>query len=213
MAQNITLMGASYSDVPAVTLPKTGGGTARFDDASITTATASDVASGKLFLAADGTITTGTSSGGGGSSWVLLGSTEITTSSTSTSNSNVGSISGISGLWDGDAVIWVRVRDKAGKRDGYFYGSDAIFFNYMSANGSTGTLTACPKVVSRVDASGNYACNISTNGYGVYCYSITSGGKVTIYRRYNSSYSLTINGTYAVEVYKLTLANGEKVFD
>lgn len=32
MAQNITLMGASYSDVPAVTLPKTGGGTAMFYD-------------------------------------------------------------------------------------------------------------------------------------------------------------------------------------
>lgn len=30
MAQNITLLGASYSDVPAVTLPKTGGGTAKF---------------------------------------------------------------------------------------------------------------------------------------------------------------------------------------
>lgn len=32
MAQNITLMGASYSDVPAVELPKTGGGTATFID-------------------------------------------------------------------------------------------------------------------------------------------------------------------------------------
>ena len=32
MAQNITLMGASYPDVPAVTLPKTGGGTATFYD-------------------------------------------------------------------------------------------------------------------------------------------------------------------------------------
>ena len=68
MAQNITLMGASYSAVPAVVLPKTGGGTARFDDASVTTAVASDVASGKIFLAANGTITTGTNSGGGGSS-------------------------------------------------------------------------------------------------------------------------------------------------
>ena len=65
MAQNITLLGASYSAVPAVVLPKTGGGVARFDDASITTATASDVLQGKLFLSADGTITTGTSSGGG----------------------------------------------------------------------------------------------------------------------------------------------------
>lgn len=32
MAQNITLLGASYTDVPAVTLPKTGGGTATFYD-------------------------------------------------------------------------------------------------------------------------------------------------------------------------------------
>lgn len=31
MAQ-ITIWGASYSDVPAVTLPKTGGGTATFVD-------------------------------------------------------------------------------------------------------------------------------------------------------------------------------------
>ena len=73
MAQNITLMGASYSAVPAVTLPKTGGGTARFDDASVTTATAADVASGKVFLAADGTITSGTASGGGGASNFVTG--------------------------------------------------------------------------------------------------------------------------------------------
>lgn len=33
MAQNITLMGASYSAVPSVNLPKTGGGTASFIDA------------------------------------------------------------------------------------------------------------------------------------------------------------------------------------
>lgn len=32
MAKNVTLLGASYSDVPAVDLPQTGGGTARFID-------------------------------------------------------------------------------------------------------------------------------------------------------------------------------------
>lgn len=32
MAQNITIWGASYSNVPAVELPKTGGGTAKFVD-------------------------------------------------------------------------------------------------------------------------------------------------------------------------------------
>lgn len=69
MAQNISLLGATYSAVPAVLLPKQGGGTARFDDASVTTAAASDVASGKVFLASDGTITTGTASGGGSLSY------------------------------------------------------------------------------------------------------------------------------------------------
>lgn len=47
MAQNITLLGASYSAVPAVLLPKTGGGTARFDDTSDATASAADIVSGK----------------------------------------------------------------------------------------------------------------------------------------------------------------------
>lgn len=68
MAQNITLLGASYSDVPAVTLPKTGGGTATFTDVTDTTAAASDVASGKYFYTSAGVRTQGTSSGGGGSS-------------------------------------------------------------------------------------------------------------------------------------------------
>ena len=59
MSKNISFLGADYSDVPAVILPQTGGGTARFDDASVTTAVAEDVALGKIFLAADGTITPG----------------------------------------------------------------------------------------------------------------------------------------------------------
>jgi hypothetical protein len=54
MAQNITLLGASYTDVPAVNLPKTGGGMARFTDVTPTTATASDVVSSKIFIKADG---------------------------------------------------------------------------------------------------------------------------------------------------------------
>ena len=68
MAQNITLLGASYTAVPAVTLPKTGGGTATFTDVSPTTATDSDVASGKVYFKSDGTQSAGTNSGGGGSS-------------------------------------------------------------------------------------------------------------------------------------------------
>ena len=65
MSQNITWLGASYSDVPAVTLPKTGGGTASFTDVTDTTATAADVAQGSWFYTAAGVRTAGTSQGGG----------------------------------------------------------------------------------------------------------------------------------------------------
>ena len=64
MAQNITLMGANYSAVPGVQLPKTGGGTALFTDVTDTTAAAADVATGKYFYTAAGVRTEGTNSGG-----------------------------------------------------------------------------------------------------------------------------------------------------
>lgn len=69
MAQNISWLGNEYTGVGFVALPKTGGGEARFDDASVTTAVAADVASGKIFLSADGAPTTGTGSGGGGAEY------------------------------------------------------------------------------------------------------------------------------------------------
>ena len=59
MAQNITLLGASYPDVPAVQLPKTGGGTASFTDVTDTTAATADVAAGKYFYTAAGVRTQG----------------------------------------------------------------------------------------------------------------------------------------------------------
>lgn len=83
MAQNITLWGASYSAVPSVTLPKTGGGTASFTDVTDTTASASDVATGKYFYTASGVRTQGTNSGGGGDSknvQVVQGTTRTTSS-------------------------------------------------------------------------------------------------------------------------------------
>ena len=65
MAQTIALMGAVYSDVPAVTLPKSPSGTATFTDVTDTTATAADVAQGIYFYTAAGVRTVGTSQGGG----------------------------------------------------------------------------------------------------------------------------------------------------
>jgi len=46
MAQNVTIAGAAYSAVPAVDLPKTGGGSARFVDTSDANATANKIIRG-----------------------------------------------------------------------------------------------------------------------------------------------------------------------
>lgn len=66
MSKNVTIAGASYSAVPSIEVPATGGGTATFTDVSDTTAAASDVAQGTYFYTAAGVRTAGTASGGGG---------------------------------------------------------------------------------------------------------------------------------------------------
>lgn len=55
MAQNVVINGVTYSNVPEVDIPKSGGGTAKFTDISDTTAVAADVLSGKYIYKADGT--------------------------------------------------------------------------------------------------------------------------------------------------------------
>ena len=47
MAQNVTLLGASFTDVPAVTLPRTGGGVATFTDTSDADADAAHIGIGR----------------------------------------------------------------------------------------------------------------------------------------------------------------------
>ena len=89
MAQNVSLWGATYSNVPALEVPKQGGGTASFTDVTDTTAAASDVASGKYFYTAAGVRTAGTNSGGGGSGMQIATATK-TLGSASTSISFTG---------------------------------------------------------------------------------------------------------------------------
>lgn len=83
-ARNISLLGATYSNVPGVTLPVSGGGSATFYEVSDTTAAAADVATGKYFYTASGVKTQGTNSGGGGDSknaQAVQGTTRTTSSS------------------------------------------------------------------------------------------------------------------------------------
>lgn len=146
----------------------------------------------------------------GGSSYTLLGEHTYTVNTTSTQAANTGTINCGSAAATAAKMIYVRVRDTAGPRNGYFYGSDAFFINVNKGNGSTSTLTAAARIIHRLATGGTWGQYQagSTTGYGVYGYSISNAGAVVIRQRYNSNYSLTINGTYKVEVYALDWPDG-----
>lgn len=217
MAQNITLLGASYSDVPAVTLPKTGGGTARFDDCTVTTATASDVASGKIFVASNGTVTTGTASGGGSSNFTLLGTLSLGTISTSsTTAADTGKTITVKGIYAYDLLVCeCSVNTKTNNRHAattrlcwLTAGSDVATKN--GATFATATWNA------RLSSTGVATTRSGTTAYGIYANGCTvSAGStgdngqavITIYQRYNSTSTGTINGAYTMRVY------GVKIYD
>lgn len=57
MAQNVVINGVTYSSVPEVDIPKSGGGTAKFYDTAGADGAASDVLSGKKVFGSAGEIT------------------------------------------------------------------------------------------------------------------------------------------------------------
>ena len=110
MAQDVTIAGASYEDVPGIEVPKTGGGTSAFYDVSDTTATAADVAQGKSFHLASGVQSSGTASYAGApenngnanvANAILFG----TVDSTSTATAFTATVEGLDALVDGTCVM------------------------------------------------------------------------------------------------------------
>ena len=57
MAQNVIINGVTYSNVPSVQIPKSGGGTAAFFDTSDGDITSANVLSGKIGYNSSGSIT------------------------------------------------------------------------------------------------------------------------------------------------------------
>lgn len=209
MAQNITLMGASYSDVPAVTLPKTGGGTASFTDVTDTTAAAADVASGKYFYTAAGVRTAGTNSGGGGGGPTLLGTKSLGTISTSsTTATDTGQTMSVSGINGYDLlVIETSVNTKTNNRHAATV--QAVWLTASSAIGTkNGATIATATWNCKLSSTGTATSRANTTKYGIYANGVTiSSGtaSITIYQRYNSTQTGTINGSYTMRVYGMSV--------
>lgn len=150
----------------------------------------------------------------GGSSWTKVGETwELTVENyTSTTAASAGSKAFNSAVSTKDKIIWIRIRDKAGKRAGYFAGSDTFFINTNRGNGSTSTYAAAGRFIHRYTASNVWATYIGNAG--VYGYSISSAGNIVIRKCYSSTNSLIIDGTYLVDVFILDYPTGyPAVFD
>lgn len=56
MAQNVIINGVTYSSVPEVDIPKSGGGTAKFYDTASANAAAGDILTGKTAFGASGSV-------------------------------------------------------------------------------------------------------------------------------------------------------------
>lgn len=214
MAQNISLLNATYSSVPAVLLPKQGGGTARFDDCTVVTAAASDVASGKVFVASDGTITTGTASGGGGSSnFTLLETFAVgSISTTSTTATDTGKDLVVKGVYGYDLLV-VEISVDTIVTSRHVATTRTVFLTCSSKiNEPDGaTLATATWNCRQSNTLTNATTRSGTTAYGIYPYDCTissdNNGTATmnIYRRYNSTYTGTINGTYTARVYGVKL--------
>lgn len=148
---------------------------------------------------------------GGASPWALVTEQDEAISTTSTTETTAATIECGSSICTKDKIVWVHIRDKAGKREGYFYGTDAFFINIDKANNDTSVPFNKPAALSLRCSSSIYSGYAGM--YGVYGYSISSTGQLIIKSRYNSTNSKTIDGTYSIKVYTLDLPAGTTLFD
>lgn len=140
------------------------------------------------------------------SSFTRLKSMDIYVNTTSTSQITLCEIDLGSENWTTDFLIYVKVRDKAGKRDLHYLGSDTFIYNAQKANNLSGDYSTFLGDVITINGQGNYTIDTSSRFYGIFPSKITAQGKITMAARYNSSGSRTIEGVYNVDVYMLDYA-------
>jgi len=147
MAQSISLWGATYQNVPAVDLPKSPSGTARFTDVTDTTAAAADVASGKYFYTAAGVRTQGTASGGGGAGLTIATATATLSSASASISFSV----------SGDPTSFAVVSASDLATGASPYKAAAVVYDGASLHGAEITNTSNAQVTATTDFSKSYS--------------------------------------------------------
>lgn len=89
MAQNVVINGVTYSNVPEVNIPKSGGGTAKFFDTASANISASDVLTGKTAYGSSGEISGSMANNGSTSGTISTKAGTVTIPSGYTSGGSV----------------------------------------------------------------------------------------------------------------------------
>lgn len=220
-----TVSNHAISVTPSVT-NTTGYITGGTKTGTAVTVSASELVSGSQTITENGTVdVTNLASvdvaveSSGGSSYTLIYSTTMSVSTSSTSAVTLNSVeTGDTSIWTSSQMVYVKVRDTAGPRNGYFYGTDCMFTINAPAMGLSATTNYLMfGQIYRANAAGVYSpvsinrttLSASASGYGVYPTIVNSNGSIEMNARYDSSRTGTIDGTFSVEVYLLGWPNDE----
>lgn len=228
-----TVSNHSVSVTPSVT--NTGGyisGTTKTGTA--VTVSASELVSGTKTITENGTgidVSTFASidvnvSGSSSSSYELIASTTYVVNTSSTTAINVGTFeTGDTSIWTSDKMVFIKIRDTAGRRNGYYYGTDAIICNNVPGNGLSSTASVLIYGTMYYQNTAGRLINMnlqrtqstsSLTGYGIYPTTINNDGSISIQARYSTTGGIntqTINGTFKVDVYLLDWPGGVSPFN
>ena len=212
-----TVSNHSVSVTPSVT-NTTGYITGSTKTGTAVTVSASELVSGSETKTANGTYDVTNLaqlvvnvSGGGSSNFTLLGTKSVGTISTSsTTDTDTGQTIVLTGWNDYDLLVCeCSVDTKTNGRH-----AESTRLAWLTASSTVATKNGCTFATAthntKLSSSGTATTRSNTTPYGVYAKAGTISGSnltLTIYQRYNSTQTGTINGSYTMRVY------GCKIYD